>query len=96
MVTVGIDGTVSDVTIPKGISPEQDKQFTEAIRNSRFQPGKLANIPVAVRMRFRMQVKADPAMPEFSFAPKSPTATRQLTHFDFGTPQTDKKTPSQN
>jgi hypothetical protein len=90
---VGVDGVPRDITVIRSVSPNQYKKFVEALEKSRFEPGKLDDRPVPVRVTFRIKFPPAATWPEFSFGRNPQTTNPRLVLFDFSTGGEQKGAP---
>jgi TonB family protein len=56
-------GAVREIKVAQGAHPAMDASATEAARKLRFKPGRLGELPVAVRLRYVYVFEAPPAPP---------------------------------
>jgi hypothetical protein len=83
---VGIDGAAHDINVVRSVSPDQDKKSVEDLQNSRFEPGRLGDVSVPVRVTVHVNFMPIARWPEFewpSSGNKSQTVNRGQLLIDF-------------
>jgi len=56
---VGVDGSVSDVTVTRSLTPALDAAAVEVVRRARFRPGEMCGHPTETRFSLPVNFRLD-------------------------------------